>query len=75
MKKLKLDFQHIEGFEVLTRSQLKKILGGDGGSGGCSLSACTTDSDCAAGYCKTISCTWPDDGASGSYTICAAKGE
>ncbi|SDE20492.1 hypothetical protein SAMN04487894_12627 [Niabella drilacis] len=33
MKKLKLNFQNIEGTQVLTRDQLKKILGGDGGSG------------------------------------------
>ena len=34
MKKLKLDLQSLNA-EVLTRSQLKQILGGDGGSGGC----------------------------------------
>jgi hypothetical protein len=34
MKKLKLDFQHLGNAEVLTRSQLKQIMGGDGGSGG-----------------------------------------
>ena len=34
MKKLKLDFQHLRNAEVLTRSQLKQIMGGDGGSGG-----------------------------------------
>jgi hypothetical protein len=38
MKKLKLNLQQFEGVEVLTRSQLKKVLGGDSGSGaeGCS---------------------------------------
>jgi len=36
MKKLKLNLQQLDGAEVLTRSQLKQILGGDGGSGiGC----------------------------------------
>ena len=35
MKKLKLNLQQFEGAEVLTRSQLKKVLGGDGGSGPC----------------------------------------
>jgi natural product precursor len=35
MKKLKLNLQQFEGAEVLTRSQLKKIMGGDdSGSGG-----------------------------------------
>lgn len=34
MKKLKLELQQFEGAEVLTRSQLKKILGGGGGEGG-----------------------------------------
>lgn len=36
MKKLKLSLQNIEGAEVLTRAQLKKVLGGneDDGSGG-----------------------------------------
>jgi natural product precursor len=33
MKKLKLNLQQFEGAEVLTRSQLKKVLGGDVGSG------------------------------------------
>ena len=33
MKKLKLSLQNIEGVEVLTREQLKMVMGGDGGSG------------------------------------------
>ncbi|MEO7315704.1 MAG: hypothetical protein ABIW47_10985 [Ginsengibacter sp.] len=33
MKKLKLDFQHLGNAEILTRSQLKNIMGGSGGSG------------------------------------------
>jgi hypothetical protein len=33
MKKLKLNLQQFEGAEVLTRSQLKKVLGGGGGDG------------------------------------------
>ena len=49
MKKLKLSLQNIEGVEVLTRAQLKMVMGGsgDGGSG----KECTTDSDCGK---KTI---------------------
>lgn len=30
MKKLKLSFQNMEGVEVLTREQLKKVMGGSG---------------------------------------------
>lgn len=42
MKKLKLDIQQFEGAELLTRSQLKKVIGGDGGSGlGCSAKKCS----------------------------------
>lgn len=33
MKKLKLNFQNIEGALVLTREQLKTVMGGSGGSG------------------------------------------
>ncbi len=32
MKKLKLSLQNIEGAEVLTREQLKKVVGGNSGS-------------------------------------------
>ena len=45
MKKLKLNLQQFEGAEVLTRSQLKQIMGGEGGSGG-DGAACENDSDC-----------------------------
>jgi len=42
MKKLKLDKKEIETDEILTREQLKKILGGTSGSGiGCSTQNCT----------------------------------
>jgi hypothetical protein len=33
MKKLKLNLQHLENAEVLTRAQLKTIVGGEDGSG------------------------------------------
>lgn len=50
MKKLKLDFQQLNA-EVLTRSQLKMIIGGSGGSGGGGGSdaygtCCTSTGDC-----------------------------
>jgi len=69
MKKLKLNLQSLNA-EVLTRSQLKQILGGDGGSGlgSCTetcpggLTSCTSDKmDCSntkndAGFITAISC-------------------
>ncbi len=33
MKKLKLHLQNFEGAEVLTRTQLKTVMGGSGGNG------------------------------------------
>jgi hypothetical protein len=57
MKKLKLDLQHLNA-EVLTRSQLKKVLGGDGGSddggdsGGCDPVACAAKSNSNTGSCS-----------------------
>ena len=45
MKKLKLNLQQFEGAEVLTRSQLKKVLGG--GEGGSSITCnCNSKDDC-----------------------------
>lgn len=53
MKKLKLNLQQFEGAEVLTRSQLKQILGGDDGSGGgCDQATCE-----AKGNGGQIQCT------------------
>ena len=54
MKKLKLNLQQFEGAELLTRSQLKKVLGGDGGSDELCM-GCETDAECSAvlkGTCK-----------------------
>ncbi len=34
MKKLKLNLQNFEGAEVLTRMQLKNVMGGSGGESG-----------------------------------------
>jgi hypothetical protein len=55
MKKLKLDFQHLKA-EVLTRSQLKQILGGDGSTGGGSA-ACCENGQIAHCYGTTSNCT------------------
>lgn len=49
MKKLKLRLQDIEGAEVLTREQLKRVLGGNGsgsGSGAGPVYDCVYDNDC-----------------------------
>lgn len=44
MKKLKLNLQNMEGAEVLTREQLKMVMGGDVGSGGNGTGAnCTSE--------------------------------
>ncbi|MEO9211326.1 MAG: hypothetical protein ABI208_09525 [Ginsengibacter sp.] len=55
MKKIKLNLQSLNA-EVLTRSQLKQILGGDGGSGGgsgdgCDPKVCEAKSSPTLGNC------------------------
>ena len=51
MKKLKLNELNLGNAEVLTREELKKVLGGMGsGSGGTNCTdSCETDSDCNGG--------------------------
>ncbi len=49
MKKLKLNLPRLEGAEVLTREQLKKVLGGDG-SGGTDCGG----SGCPSAHCEVI---------------------
>lgn len=50
MKKLKLSLQNIEGVEVLSREQLKKVMGGneEGSAKGCKgiVLECTSDAVC-----------------------------
>ena len=53
MKKLKLNLQQFEGAEVLTRSQLKKVIGGGGGSGGPCYYTCPTTEYYADGSSNT----------------------
>lgn len=60
MKKLKLKALDIQATEVLSREELKKVLGGDGSSGG----------DGSAGiFCKdsSVSCTIMVQGNNGSW--------
>lgn len=59
MKKIKMNLQHLEHAEVLTRSQLKKVLGGTFGSTthvtttvGCPILCTSTSPSCSAPYCK-----------------------
>jgi hypothetical protein len=40
MKKLKLDLRNFENIEVLTRNQLKNVIGGSGGTGGGTSGTC-----------------------------------
>lgn len=70
MKKLKLNLQHLENVEVLTRSQLKKVLGGFValGSVNCGV-ACGGDygGTCDNPHCS--SCISKDDGP----YVCVSK--
>ena len=74
MKKLKLAALQFGATEVLTRAQLKNVLGGDGSGGAIE---CKTDADCgpaiiivcgreeeANGICKTNThtCSWGSAG-------------
>lgn len=67
MKKLKLDLQSLNA-EVLTRSQLKNVLGGLGsnpGSGGGSYKCCPKDQPDSQ-FCST--CV---DVPTGSHAVCS----
>ena len=54
MKKLKINSTAFAGAEVLSRKELKNVMGGlydNGGSGKCD-DECTSDSDCGTTYPK-----------------------
>ncbi|SMO64472.1 hypothetical protein [Solitalea koreensis] len=58
MKKLSLTKLDLASTEVLTREQLKFVLGGEG-SGGCPDSECDSDNDCKDPkwpYCYKATC-------------------
>ncbi len=60
MKKLKLNLQNFEGAEVLTRMQLKNVMGGSGGESGSGPNCtdkCSSDSDCSGGDNSCKKCT------------------
>jgi hypothetical protein len=73
MKKLKLNLQQFEGAEVLTRSQLKKVMGGDGGSGGgCDAGTCQWGTNCfyqSGSQCGIAHCLGDDGYGNCQYTI------
>jgi len=79
MKKLKLNQNSFAGAEVLTRAQLKKVMGGSG-SGGCGGSGTELKCQCLNNYrtftCDdTYSCMWAAESACGmgvSDYICAS---
>ncbi|HOZ84834.1 MAG TPA: hypothetical protein PK191_05050 [Niabella sp.] len=48
-KKLKLNLLILEGAEVLTRQQLKMVMGGSGRSGTNTGESCSTKCKCPAG--------------------------
>jgi len=70
MKKLKLKALELGAKEVLTRAQLKNVLGGDEGSGGSVVCVCSDGTEVGTAtcancftYCNTrggISCTQGD---------------
>lgn len=63
--------------KMLTKDQMKKIMGGVVAPGDCSpLSLCSEDKDCrgpnGSSKCRIIDCTW-ENGNVGSYGICVPK--
>ena len=54
MKKLKLSFQQLDNTEILSREQLKKVLGGVDGSGSmCNVYCGTGTGVTCSGQCNT----------------------
>jgi len=54
MKKLKLHLQNIEGAEVLTRQQLKRVIGGEMGSSENSRCRCNDGTQSGVSDCDSI---------------------
>ena len=73
MKKLKLSLQNFEGAEVLTREQLKNVMGGSGwggSGGGCFFTSnCDSEYVCVNGVC-TDPMGQPGGGSSGGTFWC-----
>lgn len=63
MNKFKTKFRSIEGVEVLSRDQLKQIMGGDD----CGNVTCVFPGDCDPGKeCRRGYCVYPGGGGSSS---------
>lgn len=86
MKKLKLTLSNMEGAEILTREQLKKIVGGDGSGGGSGgLAICIANCTCppgyrpkdarATGYTITVDCTGVCGAQDNVGVTCSKNGE
>lgn len=54
MKKLKFKALELGAQELLTREQLKQVMGGNDGSGGSGAGSCTYTKNCSSG---SVSCT------------------
>lgn len=65
MKKLKLKALEIGASEVLTKAELKKIIGGNGGGSG-SSNSCNAYCGQGSGYTCTTVCQICDDAGGGS---------
>lgn len=74
MKKLSLNALAFQKGEVLTRSQLKKVLGGTGSDEGsdddCPDNECDTDADCGDKFCTASPCRPGDPNSNKSYRVC-----
>ncbi|MDP3665744.1 MAG: TIGR04149 family rSAM-modified RiPP [Sediminibacterium sp.] len=56
MKKIKLNLQQLDNSEVLTREQLKNILGGTGSGGDCQKNGDSCDTQKAINCCSGFKC-------------------
>jgi hypothetical protein len=73
MKKLRLSIQQVGSIEVLTRSQLKKVVGGVAPPKKDCKSTCTAVTATGGGTTGSCSQTGPVDGLPGAC-VCGASG-
>jgi len=75
MKKLKLKALELGVNEVLTRTQLKTVMGGNMGGGNCGTSECTSDSNCSTKFpkCKIVVCQ--SDQTAANYCYCPSNAD
>jgi hypothetical protein len=72
MKKISLKNLHLKEIELLSREQLKEVLGGVGGSTigtttteDCSVNCVADGGSCTSSDCKTGTCSYND-----TYLVC-----